>query len=356
MLNFMNKYKKIIWLIVGIIILSIFVYGLEKRGNSPTPAIIGVIAPLTGDASSMGELVKKTIGLEGYKNFSVKFEDDACDPKKAVSAYNSLKLENIKVFYMACSGSVLSVAPLAKQNGDLIITAYAGSAEIRKSGDETIRFIPDAESVGLAMANYIKSLPSTSKYALLYEDQAYSYSAANIIKPFIKENLIIEQTYKSDSNDFRTQLTKIKGAGATHVILIPVSEKPTYAIYKQMNELGMRQNIIGDVNVCDYKTAPAEFKLNTTCWKAELSKEKTDMFANKYTTRYSEASGAPFYDAATYDAMHILDKVIVEVGKIQIPAIKKAILSGVTGPINTYSFNESGEVTNINDYLRMVQR
>jgi ABC-type branched-subunit amino acid transport system substrate-binding protein len=353
----MNRFKKIIWLIIGgIIILSGLIFVLEQKKTSTTPAIVGVITPLTGDAVSIGEFVRKAIELEGYKNFSIRFEDDACDPQKAVSAYNLLKAENIKIFYMACSGSVLSVAPLAKQNGDLIITAYAGSAEIRKSGDETIRFIPDAESVGLAMSNYVKSLPNTSKYALLYEDQAYSYSAANIIKPFIKENLVTEETYKADSSDVRTQLTKIKGTGATHIILIPVSEKPTYAIYKQMYEMGMRQKIIGDVNVCDYKIAPAEYKLDTTCWKAELPKEKADIFANKYAAKYDGASGAPFYDAATYDAMHILDQVVGTVGKIQVSAIKKVILQGVTGPISSYTFSDNGEVTNINDYLRMIER
>jgi ABC-type branched-subunit amino acid transport system substrate-binding protein len=303
----------------------------------------------------MGEFVKKAIELNSYKNFTVKFEDDACDPKMAVSAYNLLKLENVKVFYVTCSGSVLALAPLVKQNGDLIITAYAGSAEIRKTGDETIRFIPDAESIGQPISEYIKKASIANKYAFLYEDQAYSHSLINVIRPVLGVNLVADETYKGDSVDFRTPLTKIKGSGATDIIFVPVSEKPAYAIYKQMHELGMNPNIIGDVNVCDYQKAPTEFNLSITCWKAGLSKEKESAFAAKYLSRYGVVSGAPFYDAATYDAMHILDNIVGSIGQIQIPAIKKKLLTGVTGPINSYSFDASGEITNVSDYLTMVR-
>ena len=350
----MNKNKKIISVAVFAIVVFVIIFTLNFNKEKEAPKIVGIITPLSGEAASMGEFVKKAIELNPYNNFSTKFEDDACDPKKAVSAYNLLKLENVKIFYVTCSGSVLSLGPLAKQNGDLIITAYAGSAEIRKSGDETIRFIPDAESIGQPISEYIKNSTKTNKYAFLYEDQAYSHSLINIIRPVLGANLVAEETYKGDAVDFRTQLTKIKGAGATDIIFVPVSEKPAYVIYKQMHELGMSQEIIGDVNVCDYQKAPAEFNLKTVCWKAQLAPEKERSFNDQYLKRYSVVSGAPFYDAATYDSMHILDVVIGSVGRVQVSAIKKKLLTGVTGPINSYSFDSSGEITNVSDYLTRV--
>ena len=117
-----------------VVLLAVFV-SIFSTKDKGIPHIVGIITPLSGEAASMGEFVRKAVELDTYKSFTTRFEDDACDPKKAVTAYNLLKLENIKVFYVTCSGSVLSIAPLAKQNGDLIITAYAGSAEIRKTGE-----------------------------------------------------------------------------------------------------------------------------------------------------------------------------------------------------------------------------
>lgn len=345
----MKKYIWIALLLVLVVILFFIIPRAEK-----TPNIIGAILPLSGEASSVGELVKKAVELHDSKNITIKFEDDQCDSKKAVTAYNSLKLQGVKIFYVACSGSVLALAPLVKTNDDLILTAYAGSSEIRKTGDEVIRFIPDAESIAGVMSEYLKNKNNNQKIAILREDQAYAYSIGEIIKKNFGSNVVAEETYSGKSVDFRTQLTKIKSSGAQLIVFAPVSEKPAYVIYKQMSDLGIKIPIIGEVNSCDYKRIPTEFMIPMVCWKAGLGEEKEKKFLDAYSAKFTEKSITPFYDAATYDVIAIVDKIFSATGGTSIKNIKNAILQGVSGPINSYEFSQDGEITNTSSYLKQV--
>ena len=144
---------------------------LSTGDQTGTSIKVGVISPMSGAATTMGEEIVNSINLASTNSLSIVFEDDQCDTKKSISAYQKLKLQGTHVFYVACSGSVLALAPIAKQDGNLIVTAYAGSSEIRKTGDEVIRFIPDAVSVAEAMAEFASTLPISSKIGLLYEER-----------------------------------------------------------------------------------------------------------------------------------------------------------------------------------------
>ena len=308
--------------------------------------------PLTGPAGSIGEYVKNAIDLAAAQNIQVVYADDECDTKKAVSAYQELKIKDVKVFYVACSGSVLALAPLAKENGDLIITAYAGSSEIRNTGDEVIRFIPDALSVVAVMKEYFSENP-TEKYAIIHENQNYSTSLADGIAEALGPRLILQEAYASEATDVRTQLTKIKSSGADKIIVVPVSDKTAEIVYKQMKALGMTTPILGEVNVCEYKPAPWDFGFKTTCWKADLGEEKTTDFSKKFKDAYGKDSQSPFYDAVTYDSIQILDRLMKKTEDIS--ELKKEILAGVQGEYLTYSFESNGEVIGT-QYLRKIER
>ncbi|MCB0336388.1 MAG: hypothetical protein KDD62_08780, partial [Bdellovibrionales bacterium] len=78
--------------------------------------------PLTGSGALIGKSIQGVTKLAQLNSIEPVFEDDQCVGKHAVSAYLKLRQQDIRVFYMACSGSILAIAPLAKKNGDLILT------------------------------------------------------------------------------------------------------------------------------------------------------------------------------------------------------------------------------------------
>jgi branched-chain amino acid transport system substrate-binding protein len=352
MSKYNNNFKLISLIIVVVIVFIITVAFGANKHNSVKINALGVITPMSGPVASMGEGIKNDIELVD-SNLVVKYEDDECDPKKAVSAYNNLKLQNVKVFYVGCSGSVLALAPLAKQNNDLIITAYAGSAEIRKTGDEVIRFVPDALTVAESMSEYLSNYKD-KKIALFYENQDYAKSLADKLKETLGVKIAIEEKYSSSDNSYKTQILKLKNSTADSLILIPVSDKSAKILFKEMKELGLDKFIVGDVNLCDYSFKPSDFGLSGVCWKAGLNTSGYYSFLKDYKDRFGTDPQYPFYDAITYDSVYILGSIIKSSSNISVDNIKSQIISGQKGKISDYSFTQNGEVIG-QKYLNMVQ-
>lgn len=364
-------------IITVLVIILIIVAGWLFAASGKKPAgrtdllTVGIISPLSGEVATMGEGIKRSIGLallqaeaSNKKAVTVRYEDDQCDSKKAISAYQLLKQLDVKVFYIACSGSVLAVAPLAKQNGDLILTAYAGSSEIRKTGDEVIRFIPDALSVTDAIIKYVDpasgNISGSSTFALLYESQAYSVSVADEIKKKFTEqgkSILIEEQYASNAKSLKTQIVKIKSQNPDYLIFIPVSDQIAQIAFKEMKDLKLTSAIIGDVNVCDYSFSSKDFGLKSICFKAAFNNDESKRFEEEYLRVYSAPSQYAFYDAATYDIFHILNEIALNKnGAIEnIEFLKKSLLQGVKGKISSYEFDSNGEVKGVR-YLNVVER
>lgn len=300
----------------------------------------------------MNEGIQHAIYLASSTHLTAVYQDDQCDTKDAISAYNLLKQQNVKLFYVACSGSVMALSPLAKQNGDLIITAYAGSAAIRETGSEVIRFIPDALSVTEVMNKYIKS-QTGKKFVLLYENQDYAKSAADAIATSSGSSIIDTESYSSSDNSYLTILTKIKAAKADFIVWIPTSDVAAQKILKEMKTLGVTTPIIGDVNLCGYPFSPKDFGIHGVCWNAELSSDGFEQFKSAFKSTFGVDSQYPFYDAITYDSIGIIDSLIPQVGT-DIVLLKEKLLAGVSGKVSSYNFDPNGEVQDAGKYLAKV--
>ncbi len=337
----------------------IWVITTKKQNHSiDQPIKIGIIGPLSGPAGLIGEEVANSIKLASSTSFQLIFEDDQCDTKKAVSLYLKLTQQDVHVFYVSCSGSVLALAPLAKTGGNLILTAYAGSSEIRKTGDEVIRFIPDALSIAGAMANYALKLPVDSKIGLLYEAQDYSKSVAMTLQDKLGAKIISQETYSATDNTFRTQLMKLKSQGINNLFYVPTSGKAVGLVYKELDVLNYRPLLIGDVNACEYTPTPKEFGLKSVCFDAGFTTETQAYkdFLVVYKTQYGIESASPFYDSVTYDIFKLIDVYAKSHSTNNIASgLKTYFLGGVTGGMSSYSFTKNGEVM-ADQYLKMFEK
>jgi len=349
----MNKNTKIIWGLIIIIALIVIVTTVRRNSETPSgPLKIGVIAPSSGPYAIMNEGIQHAIYLASSTHLTAVYQDDQCDTKDAISAYNLLKQQDVRLFYVACSGSVMALAPLVKQNGDLIITAYAGSAAIRETGPEVIRFIPDALSVTDVMNDYVKDQIG-KRFVLLYENQDYAKSAADAIASS-SANIIETESYSSSDNSYLTILTKIKAAKADYVIWIPTSDVAAQKILKEMKTLSLTTPIIGDVNLCGYSFSPKDFGIHGVCWNAELSGDAYNQFKSAFKSTFGVDSQYPFYDAITYDSVKIIDALIPRVGN-DIAMLKTKLLAGVSGEVSSYNFDSNGEVQDVGKYLTKVE-
>ena len=351
--------SKILKTLIGIVIVIVIIVFISTLPNKKYNSIIkiGIIGPFSGAAQSVGEEIRNTILLASSSKTSFLFEDDQCDSKKAISSYQKLKLEDVHVYYVACSGSVLALAPIVKQDNNLIVTAYAGSSQIRDTGDEVIRFIPDALSIADKMAKYSWQLASSSKIGLFYEKQDYSVSVANNIKSSLGSLLKYEDTYSGEGNSFKTQIAKLKSAQISHLISIPTTDKSEKIIFSEMRDMNFKPFLIGDINVCEYANEPKDYGLNSVCFDAAFLNETPayQKFKDDYKKIYNNEAKSPYYDAITLDIMKMIQRSEIQNDEKLVENLKKYFLDGIQGEMSEYHFTSNGEVV-ADPHIKMFER
>lgn len=355
-----NNYKWMLVILVIIVIASILIF---TNNNSGEKIKIGVIMPLTGPAASVTDDLQKSIKMYGEQAKNIQFvvQDDQCTGKGALSAYNILKNQGVKVYIAACSGSLLALAPVAKADGNVIMTGFGGSIEIRKTGDEVMRFIPDGLSISEELVNIVKENP-TKKYVLMHEKQDYSQSAGDYLMKEVGGQIVSRITYTPDAVSYRSELLKMKDAQFDELIFIPVSDPAVNVILKEMTELGINKKILGDVNVCDKLSLLSGFSsVHGQCLKTVLKTDGYNKYVSDFKTKFGHEPTYPFYNAITFDVLHFIDTSLSGVKNIdgnEVKILKDKAFAGIDGLVTNYQFNtgedgvsKRGDVIPKKDYL-----
>ncbi len=334
--------------LIALVFVSI-VFNQEDRVGTNK---IGFIIPLTGPVAPIAEGLRNTINFTGIQNIEVLVEDDACEGKQALSAYQKLKNEGVKIFYVACSAGIFSIEPLAKENGDIIVTSYAFDLDIRNTGDHVIRFIPDALDVFDSMNKYFEQNNSKT-FSLLYEQGTYQSLADKIVEK-LGTKLLSNESYGSDATDIRTQVTKVLSTKPDELIFLPIGDLLAKNAFIQMQNMNNKTPIIGEFNLCSYPFKASDFGISSYCWEGNLDNAKAQEFLRGYKVKFGMENQYPFFDQVTYDIIKITDTLVGEYGTINedtIFKIKDDMLDGVDGEISSYEFNESGKLKNGVDFL-----
>ncbi|MEK6854596.1 MAG: penicillin-binding protein activator [Nanoarchaeota archaeon] len=214
---------------------------------------VGFMGPLTGDASSYGESIKRGVDLalkdSGLENVEIIYEDTKCDGKEAVSAIN--KLINVNgvsaIVGEVCSGATLAAAPIAEENKIVMISASSTSPEITKSGDYIFRTVPSDSLQGSFGANLAYN-KGYRKLAILHSNEEYGVGFRDVLKDKFSElggQVVISEAFERGSTDLRTQLTKIKNSNPEVIYIISNSPDSAVAALKQIKELGIKSALFG---------------------------------------------------------------------------------------------------------------
>ena len=133
---------------------------------------IAVATPVTGPLANIGDQYKRGAeaaaaeinakgGVLGGRQIKIVMEDDACDPKQAVSVANRVIAEGIKfVDGHTCSGATIPASAVYAEGGVLMMTASASSPvltdEAAKNGWPTImRLYTRDDAQGLFIGPWI---------------------------------------------------------------------------------------------------------------------------------------------------------------------------------------------------------
>lgn len=252
--------KKKLLIIIGVIaILTIGVFIWMNMANKQHDVIkIGVILPLTGPASEIGNNILDGIiianeELNKSNKIQVKLiiEDSKLDAKQAISAANKLIfVDEVKtIIGLASSTEALSVAPICEKNKVLMISSTASTPLLTNAGDYIFRIYPSDAYDGKVLSDFAINKAKLKTFSVIYLNNDFGNGLKDVFienyKRFGCEIVNIE-SFTPQTNDFRTQLTKIKGSNSDGILVIAI-DMQYINIIKQIRELNINSKIFAPV-------------------------------------------------------------------------------------------------------------
>jgi branched-chain amino acid transport system substrate-binding protein len=187
---------------------------------------IGVALPRTGPLASIGEQIANGVTAaakainenapEGEK-IVLDIEDDACDPKQAVSVANKFVTEKIGlVVGHVCSGASITASDIYAENGVLMMTAASNSAKLTERGLPAIfRVCGRDDQQGRLAAQIIAQRFPGKSIAIIHDKSPFAKGLADATKDNLNQLGIREALYEAinpGERDYSALITRLKAA------------------------------------------------------------------------------------------------------------------------------------------------
>lgn len=276
---------------------------------APTEIKIGMAVSLTKGAAVYGDVQKKGVelaldeinktgGVNGAKLIAV-IEDDASDPKQAITVFQKLINQDkvTAIIGPTLSNSALSSDPVA-QEAKVPVLAISNTANgIVEIGNFVFR---DSLSEAQVIPNTIsvaKDKLNLKKVALIYgNDDAFTKAGYEVFKTALKANnieVVAEETFAKGDVDFTPQLTKIKGLNPDAIVASALADEGT-RIIEQKAKLGIPDTVrvIGGNGFNSPAVMKAEGKASEglivgAAWHASNQDATNQEFIKAYKARYN---------------------------------------------------------------------
>ena len=332
--------------------------------------VIGGSGPLTGGAALYGIAVKNggqiavdeinaAGGINGYQVKWV-FEDDEHDAEKALNAYNTLKDEGLQMMVgTVTSGPCLAVVEETADDNMFQITPSGTTQDITANAN-VFRMCFSDPAQGAKSAQYIGEHELAAKVGVIY-DSSDPYSQG-IYESFDGEasnygiEIVAAEAFTADSKtDFKTQIQKMKDAGA-ELVFLPFYYTEAALVLQQAKELDYSpiffgcDGMDGILNLENFDTSLAEGLMLLTPFSADATDDLTVNFVSQYKEQYGET---PIQFAAdAYDCVYAIknaaekagitpDMSVSDICDALEPAMTEIEFNGLTG--ENIKFDENGE-------------
>jgi branched-chain amino acid transport system substrate-binding protein len=340
---------------------------------------IGGSGPLTGGAAVYGiavknaaELAVEEINAKGGQQYELKFEDDAHDPEKAVTAYGVLKDWGMQAsLATVTSAPGAAVAPMYKDDhifgitpsGSSLAVVYEDPDNAANPFGNVFQMCFTDPNQGVASADYLAAHTDLgSKVAVIYKnDDNYS---SGIFAKFKAEaavkglEIVYEGTFDdSNASDFSVQIQKSQAAGAD-IVYLPIYYEPASLILTKAAAEGYAPTFFGNdgmdgiLALEGFDTSLAEGVYLLTPFSADASDDLTKNFVAKYQERTGEVPNQ--FAADAYDCIYAIAQAVDAAG-LDASASPSEFCDALVGQFTSMTFNgltgqdmtwsESGEVS-----------
>jgi branched-chain amino acid transport system substrate-binding protein len=194
---------------------------------------IAVVGSMTGPLAESGdedkrgaELAAKDINAAGGVNgrrIVLSIEDDACDPKQAVSVANHVVGEQITlVDGHSCSNASIPASPVYAEYSVLMMTPSSVNSKLTdnafaKGWPTIMRFYVRDDNQGKMMGTWIADRYKDKKIAFLHDKSTYGKNLADQVKTNLNAAGVQEILYEGinpGEKDYSAIIGKLKAVGA----------------------------------------------------------------------------------------------------------------------------------------------
>lgn len=329
-----RKSNRIIWIVGIVIVVLLVILAVRNSQSSDTgPIKVGVLLPLTGDAGAYGEPARTVYqlavdeinqagGING-RNINLIVEDSKCTGTDAASAAQKLvNIDKVQIILGGfCSSESLAAIPITEKAKVVLFSVGSSNPGLTNVSPYFFRDYPSDASQGKVLADIAYNDKGWRSVAFIQEQTDY---ANGVYKAFSDEftqlgGRVTNNSFPTDTTDFRAIITKIKAAQPDAVFLDVQTAGEGARIMTQAQQLQFKPKLLvsdtissDDPTVKKYSVflegaLAAEFGVD-----AENPKFQT-MMAN-YKAKYGTDAPYPSFAQTEYDAVYIIKDALLAVG------------------------------------------
>lgn len=343
--------------VVTLVVLAMLV--LPACGDAGSKTVkIAILTALSGDVATFGQSTHDGAmlaidewnakgGVDG-RTIEVVVEDSQCSAEPAVSAANKvIDQDGVKfIIGEVCSSASIPVSEIAAAKGILQITGPSTSPFVTVNEDGTTKetvfracFIDSFQ--GQAAAKFaINTLGAKTAAVFLDQGNDYVLGLAEVFVEVFEAaggEVLLQETYTGDDQDFSAILTKVKDANPD-VLYLPDYYNTINLIAAQAQEKGITAVLMGGDgwDSVDLDTSVVEGGYFTNHFSPDDTRSIVQDFVSKYEAKYGVQPDA--FAALAYDAATILLQSMDKADSIDPTDVAAAMASGTFSVV-------SGEIT-----------
>ena len=260
------------WVVALAVVL--FAGGLAEA--QPKSYRFGAVLPLTGNGATAGEWMRKGTelavaeinekgGINGVP-LEVVFEDSQTLARAAVSALTKLvTVDRVPFAHTAYTGITLAMLPIAEKHK--VVLMNGGGISPRLSGASPMLFnqIPLGDFQFAVLARYVRDELRLDRVAMIYRNDDFGVGMIEWARkelPRIRLTLVAAESFELGSQDFRSQLAKLRAANPAGIFVVAAGLEQAN-ILKQGAEMGLKVTWLGFTpfesrDIAQIAAAPAE--------------------------------------------------------------------------------------------------